>query len=222
MVKKHCTAIVLAAGQGKRMGTKVHKQYLLLQDKPVLYYSLQTFQDSPLIDEIYLVTGQGEESYCEEQIVKPYGFTKVTHIVEGGAERYNSVWNALKHVEDGYVFIHDGARMFVDEQILTRGYENVEKFGPYIMIADEIAMPHARPEQGTIDTQISITLFREGVLFDGKETAARLFVTLAAKDNDSHMDALVKISELLSDDDKVEKILAASDVQTLYHYFECV
>lgn len=60
------------------------------------------------------------------------------------------------------------------------------------------------------------------VPFDGKETAARLFVTLAAKDNDSHMDALVKISELLSDDDKVEKILAASDVQTLYHYFECV
>ena len=100
--------------------------------------------------------------------------------------------------------------------------ENVEKFGPYIMIADEIAMPHARPEQGTIDTQISITLFREGVPFDGKETAARLFVTLAAKDNNSHMDALVKISELLSDDDKVEKILAASDVQTLYHYFECV
>lgn len=100
--------------------------------------------------------------------------------------------------------------------------ENIEKLGPYIMIADEIAMPHARPEQGTIDTQISITLFREGVQFDGKETAARLFVTLAAKDNDSHMDALMKISELLSDEGKVEKILTASDVQTLYHYFECV
>lgn len=126
MVKKHCTAIVLAAGQGKRMGTKVHKQYLLLQDKPVLYYSLQTFQDSALIDEIYLVTGQGEESYCEEQIVRPYGFTKVTHIVEGGAERYNSVWNALKYVEDGYVFIHDGARPFISEEIIERAYESVQ------------------------------------------------------------------------------------------------
>lgn len=100
--------------------------------------------------------------------------------------------------------------------------ENVEKLGPYIMIAEEIAMPHARPEQGAIETQIGITLFREGVRFDGKETTVRLFVTLAAKDNDSHVDALVKISELLSDDDKVKKILAASDVQTLYHYFECV
>ena len=100
--------------------------------------------------------------------------------------------------------------------------ENVEKLGPYIMIADEIAMPHARPEQGAIETQIGITLFREGVRFDGKETTARLFVTLAAKDSDSHVDALVKISELLSDDAKVETILAAPDVQTLYHYFECI
>ena len=100
--------------------------------------------------------------------------------------------------------------------------ENVEKLGPYIMIADEIAMPHARPEQGAIETQIGITLFREGVRFDGKETTARLFVTLAAKDSDSHVDALVKISELLSDDETVEEILEASDVQTLYHYFECV
>lgn len=100
--------------------------------------------------------------------------------------------------------------------------ENVEKLGPYIMIADEIAMPHARPEQGAIETQMGITLFREGVRFDGKETTARLFVTLAAKDSDSHVDALVKISELLSDDAKVETILAAPDVQTLYHYFECI
>ena len=100
--------------------------------------------------------------------------------------------------------------------------ENLEKLGPYIMIADEIAMPHARPEQGAIETQISITLFREGVRFDGKETTARLFVTLAAKDSDSHVDALVKISELLSDDETVEEILEASDVQTLYHYFECI
>ena len=100
--------------------------------------------------------------------------------------------------------------------------ETVEKLGPYIMIADEIAMPHARPEQGAIETQIGITLFREGVRFDGKETAARLFVTLAAKDSDSHVDALVKISELLSDDETVEEILEASDVQTLYHYFECI
>ena len=98
--------------------------------------------------------------------------------------------------------------------------ENVEKLGPYIIIADHIALPHARPEQGAVKTQIGITLFRQDIEFDGKETTARLFVTLAAKDNNSHLDALVQISELLSDEDKVERILKAPDVQTLYHYFE--
>ena len=70
MEKKYCTAIVLAAGQGRRMGTEVHKQYLLLGGRPVLYYSLHTFEASPLIDEIILVTGEGEEQYCKEEIVE--------------------------------------------------------------------------------------------------------------------------------------------------------
>lgn len=100
--------------------------------------------------------------------------------------------------------------------------ENIEKLGPYIIIADHIALPHARPEQGVIDTQIGITLFRKDIEFDGRETTARLFVTLAAKDSNSHLDALVQISELLSDEHEVDKILASPDVQTLYHYFECI
>ena len=98
--------------------------------------------------------------------------------------------------------------------------ENIEKLGPYIIIADHIALPHARPEQGAVETQIGITLFRQDIEFDGRETTARLFVTLAAKDNNSHLDALVQISELLSDEDEVDKILASPDVQTLYRYFE--
>ncbi len=69
MVKKKCTAIVLAAGQGKRMGTKIQKQYLLLAGKPVLYYSLKAFQDSEVIDDIYLVTGKGDEEFCRKEIV---------------------------------------------------------------------------------------------------------------------------------------------------------
>lgn len=100
--------------------------------------------------------------------------------------------------------------------------ENVEKLGPYIVIADHIALPHARPEQGAIETQISITLFRQDVVFEGRETAARLFVTLAAKDNDKHLDALAKISELLSDEDEVRNILESPDVKTLYKYFETI
>ena len=98
--------------------------------------------------------------------------------------------------------------------------ENVEKLGPYIIIAEHIALPHARPEQGTIETQISITLFRQDIEFEGREASARLFVALAAKDNNSHLDALVQISELLSDEDTVGLILASEDAATLYRYFE--
>lgn len=98
--------------------------------------------------------------------------------------------------------------------------ENIEKLGPYIIIADHIALPHARPEQGAIETQISITLFREDIEFEGRAAKARLFVTLAAKDNNSHLDALVQISELLSDEETVDKILESTDIGTLYRYFE--
>lgn len=125
MGKVYCTAIVLAAGSGKRMGSKVHKQYLLIGGRPVLYYSLKAFQDSELIDEIILVTGSGEEEYCHEEIVKKYGISKVNAIVSGGTERYHSVWCGLRETKDGYVYIHDGARPFVDEEIIRRGYECV-------------------------------------------------------------------------------------------------
>lgn len=126
MEKKRCVAIVLAAGQGRRMGTKIQKQYILLNGKPVLYYSLNVFQKSEVIDEICIVTGAGDEDYCKREIVERYGITKVSQIIAGGAERYLSVWNALQVIgEDGYVFIHDGARPFVDKEMLYRVYNQV-------------------------------------------------------------------------------------------------
>lgn len=125
--KEYCTAIVLAAGSGKRMETKVHKQYLLMGGKPVLYYSLRAFEDSKRIDEIILVCGAGEEDYCRKEIVEKYGISKARKIIPGGAERYDSVWNGLKETKEGYVYIHDGARPFVDEEIIERAYECVSE-----------------------------------------------------------------------------------------------
>ncbi|MCI6629751.1 MAG: 2-C-methyl-D-erythritol 4-phosphate cytidylyltransferase [Lachnospiraceae bacterium] len=120
-------AIVLAAGRGSRMKSKIQKQYLLLKGKPVLYYSLKAFEES-FIDEIILVTGEEEIEYCRKEIVEKYGFTKVSHIVTGGKERYHSVFCGLQALTDcDYVFIHDGARPFVTEQILERAYETVQK-----------------------------------------------------------------------------------------------
>lgn len=122
------TAIVLAAGSGKRMNTKVHKQYLLIKGKPVLYYSLKAFEDSQ-VDDIILVVGSGEIDSCKKEIVEQYGFKKVRAIVEGGKERYHSVYEGLKAAGDtDYVLIHDGARPFVSQIIIERTIETVYQY----------------------------------------------------------------------------------------------
>lgn len=122
------TAIVLAAGQGKRMQSAVHKQYLLLKGKPVLFYCLKTFEES-FIDEIILVTGKGEEEYCRKEIVERFQFKKVSKIVEGGKERYHSVINGIKAIEESrYVFIHDGARPFLSADMLERALQGVKAY----------------------------------------------------------------------------------------------
>lgn len=95
----------------------------------------------------------------------------------------------------------------------------VEKLGPYIIIAPSIALPHARPEQGAVKSQIAITLFRNEVQFDKKDSTAQLFVALAASDSDSHLNALMRISEILQDEKKVEQILQAENTEVLYSYF---
>lgn len=130
--KKRCAAVVLAAGQGKRMGCAIKKQYIELEGKPLIYYALKAFQDSELIDTITLVAGAGQVDYVQDEIVGRYSLSKVNAVVEGGKERYDSVWQGLKAVKEdqeaGFVFIHDGARPFVDDAILRRGYEAVERF----------------------------------------------------------------------------------------------
>lgn len=128
------TAIVLAAGQGKRMKSKIQKQFIELKGKPVLYYSLRCFQDSPLIQDIILVTGAESVEYCRQEIVEKYGLTKVSRIVPGGKERYDSVYEGLKACADtDYVLIHDGARPFITGEILSRGLENAGETGAAVV-----------------------------------------------------------------------------------------
>lgn len=121
------TAIVLAGGRGKRMNSDVPKQFLMIQDKPVLYYSLKAFEDS-FIDSVILVTSKEDAEVCQKEIVEKYGFKKVKKVVAGGKERYHSVLNGIKAAEEcDYIFIHDGARPFVDEEMLYRLLECVKE-----------------------------------------------------------------------------------------------
>lgn len=114
-------AIVLAAGSGSRMRSNIKKQYMEINEKPLIYYALKAFEDS-FTDEVVLVVSPGDIDYCKAEIVDKYGFSKVRNIVEGGAERYDSVRLGLHAVSDDtdYVMIHDGARPFVTEDIMQR------------------------------------------------------------------------------------------------------
>lgn len=120
---RNIAAIVLAGGRGARMQSNTPKQYMELNDHPVLYYSLKTFQES-CVDTIVLVCGKGEAAYCKENIVDRYQLNKVKYIVEGGEERYHSVFNGLQCIKDSsYVLIHDGARPFVTRQIIENNIQ---------------------------------------------------------------------------------------------------
>lgn len=121
------TAIVLAAGMGKRMNTGIAKQFMELKNKPVLYYSLKAFEEST-VDDIILVTGKGQQEYCEDHIIGKYNIKKVSQVIEGGAERYDSVYNGLKKAEGStYVMIHDGARPFLSASMIEACIEAVKK-----------------------------------------------------------------------------------------------
>lgn len=134
MRKDVYTAIVLAAGRGTRMKSSVQKQFLMLDEKPVIYYALKCFQDSPYIRDIILVTGEDSLAYCKKEIVEKFGFTKVTKVEAGGKERYDSVYAGLCACDNpDYVLIHDGARPFITEEMVERTCLAVKKTGACVV-----------------------------------------------------------------------------------------
>jgi 2-C-methyl-D-erythritol 4-phosphate cytidylyltransferase len=115
-------AIIPAGGLGRRMGGEVPKQFLPLAGVPVLVHTLRAFQRSPLIDEIFLVVPEREIPGVRRDIVQGHRLSKVAAIFAGGAERQDSVANALTHVreEHGIVLVHDAVRPFVTAEMIRR------------------------------------------------------------------------------------------------------
>lgn len=123
-------AVIVAGGKGKRINAGINKQFIEINKKPIIYYTLKAFQMHEDIKSIVLVAAPEEVEYCKREIVKKYGFSKVTHIVSGGTERRDSVFNGLKAVENSkIVVIHDGARPFVNSSIITQGIKLASLYG---------------------------------------------------------------------------------------------
>ena len=122
-IKKVC-AIVLAAGTGSRMGSEIKKQFIEVNGKPLIYYSLKAISSTGMVDNIILVTAS-EDLVTMQDIVKNFNLNKVSKIISGGKTRQDSVYNGLMEISKDYdyVLVHDGARPLVNKNDI----ENVIK-----------------------------------------------------------------------------------------------
>lgn len=120
--------VIVAAGKGSRMRSAVSKQYLLLQNRPIILHTLAAFQAIDELDDIVLVVGP-EDVVMVNNWVEQYQFDKVRHVVSGGSERQNSVYKGLRVLDEqiDWVLIHDGVRPFVTEQAIHNLLEEVKR-----------------------------------------------------------------------------------------------
>ena len=207
MVMAQNIAIVLAAGAGRRMQSAVAKQYMLLKGKPVIWYALQAFDESAAIDGVILVVGEGEIPYCQQEIVEKFGFQKVKAVIEGGAQRYLSVWEGLQYIqkqmpeaEGGYVFIHDGARPFVNDQIIRNTYEAAREYGACvagmpvkdtIKIADEEGFAAQTPNRKIVWAVQTPQVFQEELIYTAYKALIDNLEELKSKGVEITDDAMV-------------------------------
>jgi 2-C-methyl-D-erythritol 4-phosphate cytidylyltransferase len=117
------SAIIVAAGKGIRMGDNVRKQYLLLDNRPLISHTIEVFDECNIIEEIFLVVPEEDFVFCNETILNQRNFQKKVSLVPGGAERQDSVYNGLlaidNIIDDSIVVIHDGVRPFIRSEQLT-------------------------------------------------------------------------------------------------------
>lgn len=124
-------AVIPAGGKGKRGGTATPKQYLRFHGKELIVYTLEVFQRNNLVDEIIISAEQPYHTLLNK-IAKDYNLTKITQLVEGGEERQDSVYNALKAMkaDDGdLVAVHDAARPMLTDAILTKAINTAKEKG---------------------------------------------------------------------------------------------
>lgn len=183
-------AIVLAAGNGRRMGGEIAKQYQMLSGKPVICHTLAAFEES-VVDEVVLVVQTGMEKYVQTEIVKKYGFYKVKNIVAGGKERCDSVYAGMRCIHAGMeqeggaesvVLVHDGARPFVTPEMIARMAGAAEREVcaiPAVPVKDTIkraksGLVEETPDRSTLYTVQTPQAFRFSVLWEAFESYGKL------------------------------------------------
>lgn len=136
-------AIIVAGGRGTRMQSAVAKQFLLLNEKPVLMHTIQAFFLSEFQPEIILVLPPTEINFWKVLCSK-YQFDIPHQIIEGGAERFHSVRNGLMSIcnkEEGFIAIHDAVRPIIAADFIDKIFREAFQYGnaiPYIKPSDSV------------------------------------------------------------------------------------
>jgi 2-C-methyl-D-erythritol 4-phosphate cytidylyltransferase len=149
-LKVAVSAIIPAAGSGKRMGGGTAKQFLPLRGEPVLVRTVRLFSESPLVDEIVIVAGDVEST---RELVA--GFPKVTYVIKGGAERQDSVWAGLQvvHSRPRIVCVHDAVRPLLTAELLEGVLRAAVRYPAQVLavpVKDTIKI--ARPDGTVVQT----------------------------------------------------------------------
>lgn len=126
-------AIIIAGGSGNRMGQDIPKQFINVYDKPVLIYTLESFQRHPMIDAIEVVCIEGWEQVLQAY-ANQFNITKLQWITKGGESAQESIRNGVYNLEgkvanDDIIIIHDGIRPMIDDSVLTDVIEKAEEYG---------------------------------------------------------------------------------------------
>jgi 2-C-methyl-D-erythritol 4-phosphate cytidylyltransferase len=129
------TAIIVAAGLGKRMGGAIPKQFLSLRGRPLLAHTLAPFEEIREIEEIFLLIPPGWEDHCRKEIVEKYGFKKVSKVVLGGQERQDSVYSGLRETshDTDLILIHDGVRPLVTKAQIQDSITMAARYGAAVV-----------------------------------------------------------------------------------------
>jgi 2-C-methyl-D-erythritol 4-phosphate cytidylyltransferase len=130
-------ALIVAGGNGSRMNNSVPKQFLLLNNKPVLYYTIQAFLNA--YDDIEIVLVLPEEHIGKgQEIIDGYFDASKFKITAGGRTRFHSVQNGLSLIkdEDAIIFVHDGVRCLLTKDLIERCYQSALEFGTAIPVVE--------------------------------------------------------------------------------------
>jgi 2-C-methyl-D-erythritol 4-phosphate cytidylyltransferase len=184
MIQFKSIALIPAAGMGKRMGASVNKQYLLLDGMPIVARTISVFEQSSLIDAIYLVIPAEEIPYCREHVVEEYRFCKIAAIIPGGKERQQSVMNGLRgmreHVaDDDVVLIHDGVRPLITEEMLRESIAVASSYDGAVMAVQakdtiksvENGIVTGTPDRRTLWQAQTPQTFRYSVIYSAHQAA---------------------------------------------------